>query len=86
MIEKQCQCELDGFQGGVTAQNCPIHKEEDINDLLDTHFEEQRIHDLKIDIDAVLQEVQSRMKKARGVEYGELTELWGRLISFKEIL
>lgn len=34
----------------------------DTNDLLDAHFEEQRIHDLKIDIDNVLEEVE-RMHK-----------------------
>lgn len=25
--EEDCKCELDGFQGAMTSQNCPIHKE-----------------------------------------------------------
>lgn len=25
--KEECKCELDGFQGAVTSQNCPIHFE-----------------------------------------------------------
>lgn len=42
----------------------------DFNKLLDEHFEEQRIHDLKIDIDTVLAEVKSCMGVCKGDALG----------------
>ena len=24
-MKNNCKCELDGFQGAITSQNCPIH-------------------------------------------------------------
>jgi hypothetical protein len=29
--EKECKCELDGFQGAITSQNCPIHNHVPLN-------------------------------------------------------
>ena len=34
-----------------------LHEADKQNDLLNTHFEEQRIHDLKIGVDKVMEEV-----------------------------
>ena len=45
---------------GSTVPVCSKHyeiKKSNTNNLLNAHFEEQRINDLKIDIDAVLEEV-----------------------------
>lgn len=37
--EKKCECELDGFLGAVTAQNCPIHST--TNTTMEERFNKQ---------------------------------------------